>query len=52
VDEAEVARVTVSFESELSDGELMRPAREMWTFKRTLGSPDPNWLLDEVEAAS
>jgi predicted lipid-binding transport protein (Tim44 family) len=52
VDNVSMARVAVSFESELSDGETMRPAKEIWTFKRPLKSQDPNWLLDEVATAS
>lgn len=52
VDDARMARVMVSFESELSDGENLRQAKEIWTFKRSLASQDPNWLLDEVETAS
>ena len=24
---------------------------DLWTFRRTIGSNDPNWLLDEIEAA-
>jgi predicted lipid-binding transport protein (Tim44 family) len=52
VDAVSMARVAVSFESELSDGETMRPAKEIWTFKRPLKSQDPNWLLDEVATAS
>jgi len=52
VDAGNVARVLVSFESELSDGDNMRQAREIWTFKRSLSSGDPNWLLDEVAAAT
>jgi len=52
VDASSMARVVVSFESELSDGETMRPAKEIWTFKRPLRSQDPNWLLDEVATAS
>jgi predicted lipid-binding transport protein (Tim44 family) len=52
VDAASVGRVLVSFESELSDGENMRQAKEIWTFKRSLNAQDPNWLLDEVSAAS
>jgi predicted lipid-binding transport protein (Tim44 family) len=52
VDEAKLARVGVSFESELSDGETLRAAKEIWTFKRSLKSQDPNWLLDEVATAS
>jgi predicted lipid-binding transport protein (Tim44 family) len=47
-----LARVAVSFESELSDGDTLRPAKEIWTFKRLLRSQDPNWLLDEVTTAS
>lgn len=52
VDDAKMARVMVSFESELSDGENLRQAKEIWTFKRSLNTQDPNWLLDEVETAS
>jgi predicted lipid-binding transport protein (Tim44 family) len=52
LDAEEVARVAVSFEGDLSDGETMRKAREIWTFKRPVRSPDPNWVLDEVVAAS
>jgi predicted lipid-binding transport protein (Tim44 family) len=52
VDAKKVARVEVSFESELSDGDNMRQAKEIWTFKRALNSQDPNWLLDEVATAS
>ncbi len=52
VDASNMARVLVSFESELSDGDLMRSAKEIWTFKRSLSSQDPNWLLDEVATAT
>ncbi len=52
VDAGNVARVLVSFESELSDGDNLRSAKEIWTFKRALTSQDPNWLLDEVSAAT
>ena len=52
VDGAKMARVKVSFESELSDGDNLRQAKEIWTFKRSLVSQDPNWLLDEVATAS
>ncbi len=47
-----MGRVSVSFEADLSDGETMRTAREIWTFKRALDESNPNWLLDEVTAAS
>jgi predicted lipid-binding transport protein (Tim44 family) len=52
LDDAKMARVMVSFESELSDGDNLRQAKEIWTFKRSLKSSDPNWLLDEVSAAT
>jgi predicted lipid-binding transport protein (Tim44 family) len=52
LDTLKMARVLVSFESELSDGENLRQAKEIWTFKRSLKNSDPNWLLDEVSAAS
>jgi predicted lipid-binding transport protein (Tim44 family) len=52
VDAANMARIAVSFESELSDGDNLRAAKEIWTFKRSLKAQDPNWLLDEVATAS
>lgn len=52
LDETKMARVGVSFESELSDGDTLRSAKEIWTFKRSVKSLDPNWLLDEVATAS
>ncbi len=52
VDGTHTGRVLVSFESDLSDGENLRAAKEIWTFKRSLRSEDPNWLLDEVATAS
>jgi predicted lipid-binding transport protein (Tim44 family) len=52
LDESKMARIAGSFESELSDGDAMRTAREIWTFKRSLKTQDPNWLLDEVATAS
>jgi predicted lipid-binding transport protein (Tim44 family) len=52
LDAQAIARVAVSFESELSDGENMRTAKEIWTFKRSVKTQDPNWLLDEVATAS
>ncbi len=52
LDEDKMARVSVSFESELSDGDTMRSAKEIWTFKRSVKTQDPNWLLDEVATAS
>jgi predicted lipid-binding transport protein (Tim44 family) len=52
VDAAHIGRVLVSFESDLSDGENLRQAKEIWTFKRSLKSDNPNWVLDEVTTAS
>lgn len=46
-----IARVMVRYEAELGDGEKVRTAREIWTFKRDVTSQDPNWLLDDVEIA-
>lgn len=47
-----IARVVVRYEAELGDGETSRTARELWTFRRDVTSPDPNWLLDEVDIAA
>lgn len=52
VDASHMARILVSFESDLSDGENLRSAKEIWTFKRSLKTSDPNWLLDEVATAT
>jgi predicted lipid-binding transport protein (Tim44 family) len=52
LDASKMARVGVSFESELSDGDALRSAKEIWTFKRSVKSQDPNWLLDEVATAT
>lgn len=52
LDEENIARVDVSFESELGDGEFTRKAQEIWTFKRSVEASDPNWILDEVNVAS
>jgi len=52
LDAERMARVSVSFEGELSDGDTLRTAKEIWTFKRSLKSDNPNWLLDEVATAS
>ena len=47
-----LARVSVSFEASLSDGENQRVAKEIWTFERQVKSRDPNWFLAEVSEAS
>ncbi len=46
-----IARISVRYEAELSDGNRSRSAREIWTYKRPVASDDPNWLLDDVEQA-
>jgi len=50
--DAGIARVSVRYEADLGDGEVTRTAKEIWTFKREVASPDPNWLLDDVDVAA
>lgn len=58
------ARITVRYQADISavtrdsDGKMIAgsmsdaaQADDLWTFRRQIGSSDPNWLLDEVEAA-
>ncbi|MBJ7441007.1 MAG: Tim44 domain-containing protein [Sphingopyxis sp.] len=58
------ARVTVRYQADISaitrdaDGKMIAGSMsdasqtdDLWTFRRTIGSNDPNWLLDEIEAA-
>lgn len=58
------ARITVRFESDIaaitrdSDGRVVAGSmtdavatQDVWSFVRQVGSPDPNWLLDETDAA-
>ena len=58
------ARITVRYQADISavtrdaDGKLIAGSMsdaaqtdDLWTFRRAIGSSDPNWLLDEVEAA-
>ncbi|MEM8616564.1 MAG: Tim44/TimA family putative adaptor protein [Pseudomonadota bacterium] len=52
LDETRMARVTVHFQSELSDGEMNHRASEYWTFMRQVDSDNPNWLLDDVDTAA
>lgn len=46
-----LARIMIEYEAELGDGEDTSQANEIWTYKRDVTSEDPNWLLDDVEAA-
>ena len=56
IDSAELdgrmARVMIRYEADLGDGETTRTAKEIWTFMRDVTSPDPNWILDDVETAN
>jgi predicted lipid-binding transport protein (Tim44 family) len=58
------ARVTVRYRADISavtrdaDGKLIAGSMsdasqtdDMWTFRRQIGSNDPNWVLDEAESA-
>lgn len=58
------ARITVRYQADISavtrdaDGRMIAGSMsdasrtdDLWTFRRTIGSNDPNWLLDEIEAA-
>ena len=47
-----MARVAVRYEAELGDGEMVRTAKEIWTFMRNVHESDPNWILDDVEVAN
>ncbi|HMO75359.1 MAG TPA: Tim44/TimA family putative adaptor protein [Sphingopyxis sp.] len=58
------ARVTIRYRADISavtrdaDGTMIAGSMsdaaatdDLWTFRRQLGSADPNWLLDEIETA-
>jgi len=58
------ARITVRYQADISavtrdsDGKVIAGSmsdasqtNDLWTFRRRVGSSDPNWLLDEAEAA-
>jgi predicted lipid-binding transport protein (Tim44 family) len=49
--DADIAAVTRNNEGEVVAGSLSDavPTHDLWTFRRTLGSGDPNWLLVETE---
>lgn len=57
------ARITVHYQADISgvtrdaDGQVIAgsmtdatQANDMWTYRRELGSRDPNWVLDEAES--
>ncbi|WP_144243925.1 Tim44/TimA family putative adaptor protein [Sphingopyxis sp. MWB1] len=58
------ARIKVHYQADISaitrdaDGKMIAgsmsdavPLNDYWTFRRSIGSRDPNWLLDEAETA-
>lgn len=51
--QADISAVTRDAENKMIAGSMSdaSQADDLWTFRRQLGSSDPNWLLDEVEAA-
>jgi len=52
--DAYVAAVTRNAEGEVVAGSMTDaiPTHDVWTFRRTLGSGDPNWLLVETDEAA
>jgi predicted lipid-binding transport protein (Tim44 family) len=51
--DADIAAVTRDSEGNLIAGTLSDaiPSRDVWTFRRALGSADPNWLLVDTDQA-
>jgi predicted lipid-binding transport protein (Tim44 family) len=51
--DADIAAVTRNEEGEVVAGSLTDAieTHDIWTFRRTLGSDDPNWLLVETDEA-
>ena len=49
--EADIAAVTRNAEGQVVAGSLSDAVqtRDLWTFRRDTGSPDPNWLLIETD---
>ena len=49
--EADIAAVTRNAKSEVVAGSLSDAVqtRDLWTFRRDISSPDPNWLLIETD---
>jgi len=52
--DAFVVAVTRNAEGELIEGSLSDaiPTHDVWTFRRTLGSDDPNWVLVDTDEAT
>ena len=51
--DADIAAVTLDAEGNLVAGSMddAVPAHDIWTFRRDLSSPDPNWLLVDTDEA-
>jgi predicted lipid-binding transport protein (Tim44 family) len=51
--DADIAAVTRNSEGEVVAGSMTDAVstHDIWTFRRTLGSQDPNWLLVETDEA-
>lgn len=50
---ADISAVTRDAEGNMIAGSMVdaTATNDLWTFRRRMGSGDPNWLLDEVETA-
>jgi predicted lipid-binding transport protein (Tim44 family) len=50
---ADISAVTRDAEGKLIAGSMSDAAQtdDLWTFRRQIGSNDPNWVLDEAESA-
>jgi predicted lipid-binding transport protein (Tim44 family) len=50
---ADISAITRDAEGKLIAGSMSDASQtdDLWTFRRQIGSSDPNWLLDEIEAA-
>jgi predicted lipid-binding transport protein (Tim44 family) len=51
--DADISAVTRDSEGNVIAGTLTDavPTHDVWTFRRTVGSSDPNWLLVETDEA-
>ena len=51
--QADISAVTRDAEGKMIAGSMSDASQtdDLWTFRRQISSSDPNWLLDEVEAA-
>ena len=50
---ADISAITRDAEGNMIAGSMIdaRETNDLWTFRRVIGSNDPNWLLDEAESA-